>query len=56
MELIVIFVIFCVVPALITRSIGISKNRDYGTAYGLLLGWLGVLAIVVLPALPPHSN
>jgi hypothetical protein len=47
MELIVFTVIFVVLPIWIGQMIGGPKGRA-GWAWGLLLGWLGVLIVAVL--------
>jgi hypothetical protein len=38
-----------ILPIGITISIGKARNRLNGWAYGLFLGWIGVLTIYVLP-------
>jgi hypothetical protein len=45
----IIVIVVLVVPVVIANEIGKSKHRN-GLAYGLLLGWLGVLILLVLPA------
>lgn len=43
--------ILWVVPIFVAVSLGRTKRRE-GWAYGLFLGWIGVLILALLPALP----
>jgi hypothetical protein len=47
MELLIVTVIFLVLPIWIGQMIGGPKGRA-GWAWGLLLGWLGVLIVALL--------
>jgi hypothetical protein len=44
-------VVLWIVPIFVACSQGRAKNRS-GIWYGLLLGWLGVIVLALLPALP----
>lgn len=46
-------IILWIVPIFVANSQGKAKNRA-GIAYGLFLGWLGVLVLAVLP--PNHGT
>jgi hypothetical protein len=48
MELIIGAAILWIVPIFIANSQGNAKNRA-GLAYGILLGWIGVLCLALLP-------
>lgn len=43
-----------VVPIPVANAMGKAKHRD-GSAYGIFLGWLGVLILAVLPSLPEKT-
>jgi len=47
-------IILWIVPTFVAQAIGKPLRRS-GAAYGLLLGWLGVVILVLLPALPELS-
>ncbi len=47
MELIIVALIFWVLPIWIAQMIGGPKGRA-GWAWGLILGWLGVLIVALL--------
>lgn len=55
MEFLVFAIILWVVPIFVAKSIGDAKGR-YGVAYGLLLGWIGVLVVYMLPVLPEEKR
>jgi hypothetical protein len=55
MEFLALAIVLWVVPIFVARSIGDPKGR-YGTAYGLFLGWLGVVAVYMLPAVPEEKR
>lgn len=50
MEVLFAIVLLWVVPIFVASAIGRSKGRA-GFMYGFFLGWLGVLAVAVLPPL-----
>jgi hypothetical protein len=41
--------IFWILPIYVAHQIGVSKHRA-GWAWGLILGWLGVIIVALLPA------
>jgi hypothetical protein len=47
MEAVLSVAIFCILPTIAGHFIGEGKNRA-GWAWGLLLGWLGVIILVLL--------
>jgi hypothetical protein len=51
MEIIAGIIILWVMPIFVAHSIGKPKNRS-GALWGLLLGWIGVIILALLPALP----
>jgi hypothetical protein len=53
--LLIAAVIVWIIPIFVARAQGRAKNRE-GWAYGLLLGWIGVLVLALLPALPDTSK
>lgn len=48
-------VVLWVVPIFVAHAVGAPKGRA-GAAYGIFLGWLGVLVVAVLPALTPKQR
>jgi hypothetical protein len=46
--------IMWIVPIFVAVSQGRAKRRE-GWAYGLFLGWLGVIILALLPALPDRE-
>jgi hypothetical protein len=54
MELVIVVIVLWVVPGYICYEQGKTKHR-LGLAWGLL-GWLGVLALAVLPAGPERPR
>jgi hypothetical protein len=52
LSLVIGAVILWIVPIFVANAMGRSKNRS-GLAYGLLLGWVGVLILALLPAADP---
>jgi len=52
---VVVAIILWVVPAFVGHAIGKPRRRS-GAAYGFLLGWLGVIILLLLPALPELST
>jgi hypothetical protein len=48
-------IILWVVPIFVTVSMGRAKNRE-GWAYGVFLGWLGVIILALLPPLAFASD
>jgi Uncharacterised protein family UPF0547 len=44
--------VFWVIPIFVASSQGSAKHRQ-GAAYGVLLGWIGVLILALLPPLEP---
>ena len=48
MSLVIGAVILWILPIFVANSIGKAKNRS-GLAYGILLGWLGVIIVAILP-------
>lgn len=44
-------VILWLIPIFVASSQGAAKHRQ-GAAYGILLGWIGVLILALLPPLP----
>jgi hypothetical protein len=47
-NVLILIAVLWVLPIFIAGSIGKSKGRQ-GAAYGILLGWVGVLIVAVLP-------
>ena len=52
MEILLAVVILWIVPIFLTNAMGKPKNRT-GIAYGLFLGWIGVICLALLP---PHEK
>jgi hypothetical protein len=48
MELLVGAIIVWIVPIFLANAMGKPKNRA-GLAYGLFLGWIGVICLALLP-------
>jgi hypothetical protein len=48
MEIIFIGIVFWLIPILIAHAIGKPKHRA-GALYGIFLGWVGVIAVALLP-------
>jgi hypothetical protein len=48
-------IILWIVPIFVGHGIGKPRRRS-GAAYGLFLGWLGVVILVLLPTLPEIST
>lgn len=55
MELLLVAIVLWVVPCYICYEQGKAKHR-MGLAWGFCLGWLGVLALAVLPAGPERPR
>ena len=53
--ILIVAVVWVVVPTLVGLQIGAEKGRQ-GWAWGLFLGWLGVLIVAVLPPSPEHER
>lgn len=51
----VVAVVFWIIPIFVAHGRGKAKHRA-GVAYGLFLGWIGVLILAVLPPLVDHEN
>lgn len=51
MNILIGAIVLWIVPLFVANSIGKSKRRA-GLIYGLFLGWIGVLILAILPALP----
>jgi hypothetical protein len=47
-------IVWMVVPMFVAHAVGKPKNRA-GFLYGFFLGWLGVLAVAVLPPRPERT-
>jgi hypothetical protein len=55
MTLLIVLIVFWFVPMYIAYEQGKQKHR-LGLAWGLCLGWFGVLALAVLPAGPEQPR
>jgi hypothetical protein len=53
MELLLFAAIFWILPIWVGQMIGAKKGRA-GWAWGLLLGWIGVVIVAVLPSRDPQ--
>ena len=47
-------IILWIVPAFVAYGLG-KPRRRWGAAYGLCLGWLGVIIVALLPPVPERS-
>lgn len=52
MSLVIGAIILWIVPIFVANSIGKAKNRS-GVAYGLFLGWIGVIILALLAPAEP---
>jgi hypothetical protein len=52
MEIFLGAIVLWVIPIFVAASMGKARNRS-GVAYGILLGWLGVIIVALLP---PRTN
>ena len=55
MEATILGLILWGVAIYVAGQIGKKKNRT-GYVWGILLGWIGVLAVAILPELPPPTT
>lgn len=53
MNLLVLALLLWVLPMFIAYKQGVAKHR-LGLAYGLCLGWIGVIILALLPAAEPY--
>lgn len=53
MTTLVLIVLLWVVPFCVCLEQGRAKARPEGYAYGIMLGWVGVLVLALLPAKGP---
>jgi hypothetical protein len=55
MELLFGAIVLWIVPIFLAAAMGKPKNRA-GLAYGLFLGWIGVICLALLPPAKPRSE
>ena len=48
-------IVLWIIPIFLAYGIGKPKNRA-GLAYGIFLGWIGVICVALLPPAKPRSE